>query len=271
VSFASWLRRAGAEHEVIGVHVLEEEFLLDVLRREHLEAVEKEVKFRASKVLENTGLQFGDDSVKLGSSAPFILSQEAHRLGADALILGRQARTDDQRWIRLGKVARKLVRELPCPLVIVPPEFERMPPGPVMLATDLGPESESAADFARRVAQSTRRPLTVAHVVSSYDDGGAFIPAATLQQFYNQLGLERERDLEGWANAQGLGDAPRAVGIGDPVTRLIGMAAQESAALIVVGSRRLSTVERVFSASVGTDLARHASCPVAIVPPPELD
>ena len=47
---------------------------------------------------------------------------------------------------------------------------------------------------------------------------------------------------------------------------LLAVANEERASMIVCGSRRLSLAERIFSSSVGTELAAAAPIPVAIIP-----
>jgi nucleotide-binding universal stress UspA family protein len=60
---------------------------------------------------------------------------------------------------------------------------------------------------------------------------------------------------------------PSIVAAGDVIARVIGVADKERAPLIVTGSRMASTLSRVFTASVGTAIAAHARCAVAVVPP----
>ena len=45
------------------------------------------------------------------------------------------------------------------------------------------------------------------------------------------------------------------------------LARLEDAVMVVAGSRKLEALERLFVASVGSELAASASCPVALVPP----
>jgi nucleotide-binding universal stress UspA family protein len=136
----------------------------------------------------------------------------------------------------------------------------------VVLATDLQADSVGAARFAQQVATARGRDVVVAHIVPSTEDAGAFIPAATAQQLYDQLGLERRQSLEKWKADVGLATSPSAIASGEPVERLLGIANAEGAAMIVSGSRRTSPVARLFTASVGTALASYAPCAVAVVP-----
>jgi nucleotide-binding universal stress UspA family protein len=94
------------------------------------------------------------------------------------------------------------------------------------------------------------------------------VPAATVEQLYQQLGLEREKSLEAWKRDQGLSDCPSIVASGDVIGRIVAISREEKSPLVVCGSRKMSTVERLFNASVGSSLAAYCTCPVAIVAPP---
>jgi nucleotide-binding universal stress UspA family protein len=54
--------------------------------------------------------------------------------------------------------------------------------------------------------------------------------------------------------------------IGDPVDRIVAVAQEEGAELIVVGSRRRGVLSSIFLGSVSASVAARASCPVVIVP-----
>ena len=53
----------------------------------------------------------------------------------------------------------------------------------------------------------------------------------------------------------------------DTLWKAFELAEEMDAAVLVCGSRRLTVGERIFSASVGTELAALSKHPVAIVPP----
>jgi nucleotide-binding universal stress UspA family protein len=58
------------------------------------------------------------------------------------------------------------------------------------------------------------------------------------------------------------------VASGDVIGRVVAISREEKSPLVVCGSRKMSTVERLFNASVGSSLAAYCTCPVAIVAPP---
>jgi nucleotide-binding universal stress UspA family protein len=58
----------------------------------------------------------------------------------------------------------------------------------------------------------------------------------------------------------------RVIGFGEPAEVLRGIAAQEDAAFLAVGRRRLGMLDRAALGSTSSALARESSCPVLVVP-----
>jgi nucleotide-binding universal stress UspA family protein len=267
LQFARWMAARAGSADLHPVHVLEESKLLQALRREHLEELEPNARNLARTRLEQAGLVDQVAHVVRAEAIDARLAEEAEAIGADGLIIGRQGRADQTAIVRLGRVARRLLRRLPVPVIVAPPELdaETIGEGPVLLATDLAPASSAAARFATRVAHTLGRKTLIAHIVHSGAETSDLIPAVTVEQFYRQMGLDRKHDLHGWMREHALEDAPAVVGEGDVVARLLGIAAEERAPMIVCGSRHLGVGQRIFTSSVATELSRHASCAVAVV------
>jgi nucleotide-binding universal stress UspA family protein len=267
LQFARWVAGRAGPAELHAVHVLEESNLLQLLRREHHEDIEATANTLARKRLDDAGLADLPARVVRGKAVDEQLAEEVEASRADALIIGRQGRADQTAIVRLGRVSRRLLRQLPVPIIVAPPELDgaQVGDGPVLLATDLEPPSSAAARFAKGLADTLGRKTLVAHIVHSGTQSSDLIPAVTVEQFYRQMGLDRKHDLHGWMREHDLEDAPAVVGEGDVVARLLGIAAEERAPVIVCGSRRLGLAERFFTSSVATDLSRHAPCAVAVV------
>lgn len=269
--FASWLRRVqpDAPLKLLPVHVLEESYLLQVLRHAHVDAVERLALDATVAQLDRAGIGGIAEVARIvrGIEASDALVREFDAEHADALLIGRQAPTTERKIVRLGRIARRLVRRLPCPVVVVPPDLqpESIGSGPIVLATDLSETSASAARFALRLAGQTGRPLSVVNVVT--DDGASRLPARSDAELFAQVGLAGQAELEAWMASHHLAAATGVVAFGDAVERLSSIVANDGAPLVVCGSRGLDALERIFVASVGTDLACWAGCAVAIVPP----
>jgi nucleotide-binding universal stress UspA family protein len=167
---------------------------------------------------------------------------------------------------RLGQVARRVVRGLGHPVIVVPPDLTQgwIDSRAVVAATDLRDDAVAAVRFAGRLAAETGLELVVVHVAP-----------ATSVPFDSKQAVLRPRDeapppaeVERWMDLHGLAPARARVVQGDVAAALVDVARHEHAALVVVGSRRLSRVEHLFTSSVGTDLARSCDRAVAIVPGP---
>ena len=148
--FADWLRKRAEGHAVTGVHVVE---MLPATMVENVgdgdfadwALAEAE---RWMSELEGTG-QLREIEAIEATAAEDGLEAAISQGRGDALILGRRAPRTGRRLVRLGRVARRITRTLPGPVVIVPPDLgvQDIGDGPVLLATDLSSDSVEAARF----------------------------------------------------------------------------------------------------------------------------
>ena len=271
VHFAAIVSRG--EDLTLGLHVLPKQHLLHpMLTPEEAKEIRKRVERDVADLMHQAGLAGDHARVELGEDDEIEegLSDLAKRQGLDALLIGRRARHDEDPIVRLGEVARRVLRRLPVPVIVVPPDFGTGPslglrPGPVIFATDLSEHCEEAANFARDLSARLKRPLLLAHGTQAFHWGVSYIPEAAMEQLQTQARAGATHKLEQWARAHGLADARRHVFMGDPVRKVLELAADEDAAMVVSGSRKLGPVERLLLASVSSELAAAASCPVAVV------
>jgi nucleotide-binding universal stress UspA family protein len=194
----------------------------------------------------------------------------AARDGADGLIIGRLAPRGKDRLLRLGGVARKLLRTLAAPTVVVPPDLraEQIGKGPIILACDLHEDTLGATRFALHLADRLRRELILAHIVPMpYGWSVGYLPPEAVKQVRGDLQSQGERLLERWATQHGITGLRGVVCEGMIVDELNSLAQKEDALMVVTGSRKLNALERLFVTSVGSELAASASCSVAVVPP----
>jgi nucleotide-binding universal stress UspA family protein len=273
LGYARWLAGvlpAGQDH-FTGVHVLEENELRQLLRYHHLEEIENKAAAGALRVVAAAGAEamLSDRRVICGRSAEQALHDLAHQSGVRALVIGRQARRGEKRVVRLGRVARRLLRTLPSPVVVVPPDLQpgAVGDGPVLFAASIEADAIAAAAFAKEIAADLGRPLSVVHVVPGDDYLAAeMVPTGVAGDFFRQLREDHERNLVAWMRANGLTGVPHLVSEGSVVDRLADVAREERSPLVVVGSRGLGLGMRLFSSSVATDLAAACEVPVAVVP-----
>lgn len=276
LGYARWLHGVlpGDRDRFVGVHVLEEAELRQLLRYHHLDEVEKRAADASERVIQAAGAEqaLAERRVIHGRSAEHALESLARRPEVHGLIIGRQARRGERRVVRLGRVARRLLRSLPAPVVVVPPDLkpEDVGDGPVLLAAGTDADAVGATELAKQIAADLGRPLAVAHVVPGDDYLAAeMVPSGVAGEFFRELREDHERNLAVWMRAHGLGGVPQHVMEGSVVDRLAEIARNERSPLIVCGSRGLGLGMRLFSSSVATDLAAACEVPVAVVPNPD--
>jgi len=257
IRFAATLTQlAGADVE-IGIHVIpDQERLHPLVGHEQADEIRKRVVVDVGEVLAREGLTrdrvrvelVEDDEIERG------LTEAAIRLAVDALIIGRRAKREEDPLIRLGAVARRVLRRLPIPVIVVPPDYGAeddagLGEGPIIVGVDLSEHGVAAAKFGQELHW-----------------GVSYIPAATMERLQTQTRENADHKLEAWATEHGITSARRHVFMGDPAKHLVQLAYAERAAVLVTGSRMLGPVERLFLASVSSEVAAAANCPVAVVP-----
>lgn len=265
LEMSAWLHdRSAASADFMALHVVEQH-LRSSVRDDVLDQLVGSAEAALAQVSAGRagGSPFARTRVVVADAAEDALADAG--ASADALVLGRIAPRAGLSALRLGRVARRLARRLPVPVMIVPPDLERstIGSGPILLACDLGPRSVAAGLLARRLATELGRALVVVHVApAAIDDtvfGAGITPPATWPR-------HTRADVEAWIAANDLGPATAQLVEGETVERLLALAHAHDAPFIVCGSRRLSTVERIFSSSVGVELAGHADRGVLLVP-----
>jgi nucleotide-binding universal stress UspA family protein len=265
VAFADWLVRWGASQKVFPVHILEA--FDNIVPGPHTAQFRDWAQLAASELLGQR--KWGKLATLEAFPAEVGLARAIKDLGAGGLIIGRRATTSGSGLVRLGRVARRLARELPAPVVVVPRDYSPAiePRDPIVLATDLSNASVAAAGFAVSLAVDTDRPLLVVHCVEGPEPVAAYLPGATWVGAYRNLQATGASRLEQWCAANGLEHSQHRILDGPPVPAVLTVTRQETAAMVVVGSRQLGPVDRFFVSSTASDLAARSSVPVAIVPP----
>ncbi len=268
--FAAWLREQmrDEEYEAHGFHVLEHDEMMVLLRRRHLAEVLEDADKRMREAIEtaNAGDALSRAAVEQAQTAERFLADAARLHNADGLIIGRSAMREGRALVRLGRVARRLVRSLPAPVVVTPPDLDtgQLGDGPVVCAVSPSPESVDAARTAVALAERLGRKAVLVHCLRLGE-------GVSLSGFHDELiSLERksaEQRLRTFCEAHELTDARREVIIGAPEDNVPTRSVELRAPIIVCGSRRLDIVQRVFQSSVGTHLASYSKVPVVVVPP----
>jgi nucleotide-binding universal stress UspA family protein len=262
--FAAWLQRVG-QVPLVGVHMLEA-----WVRALTEEDPAPALRAAATRLATAAGIPAFDQlQVRTVEEASEGLVESC--AAASGLVIGRAAERGSSAVVRLGRVARRVLRRLPCPVVVVPPDLSAVGVGPILLATDLGPASNTAARFAAELAVRCGHTLELIHVVDDRSVQLIDVFQAAWAARRDASVAAAEAAVTRWAGEHLLGAATRHVRTGNPVDVIAETAAARRAALVVVGSRRLSTAMRYFSTSTASELAATATCPVCVVPPVDRD
>jgi nucleotide-binding universal stress UspA family protein len=187
------------------------------------------------------------------------LHERAEAQGADLLVVGSCSRGVLGRAM-LGDDTRASLNGAPCAVAVAPLGYagKRVPLAKIGVAYNGSPESVAALAAARELASATGATVHVLEVVSipSVAYAGLIPPAIgeSIEVLVQQAN-ERMKELPGVE--------ARAV---------YGLAGEELAAfgeevdLLVVGSRGYGPVRRLVIGSTSEHLARHARCPLLVLP-----
>ncbi len=206
---------------------------------------------------------------ELSTDVAATLSKTAGDEGA-TLLLGRKAPRENTSLVRLGRVARRTLRQLHSPMVVVPTDWTvaEAGVGPVMVAVDATEASLAALDFGEALAGAVGRPLLAVQALQGPGGlGWATLPDADYVALRERHRREEAAKLVSYLADHGRASISVRSEVGATVPTLLDVADEVHAAIIVCGSRRLTRTERLFTASVGGELASFAAVPVAVVPP----
>ncbi len=254
---------------VLAVHVVDAGAMRRTLRREDFDAMMDEMRAKAVQVAESVLGERAEVLVVAADRPEERLSAAAILHGAEGLVIGRQAKRNEERLVALGRVARRIVRALPAPTWIVPPDWtEAMAgDGPIVAAVDGRDDCLPALRYAARMAVELGRDVRavfVAELPEPWGEPYANLPRL-LAEARDRFVEEATPQVEAFLANAGYGDMGFEVREGPVVQRILEAAEDLDAACIVAGSRRLSLVERFFTSSVGTSLAAASPRPVAVV------
>lgn len=196
-----------------------------------------------------------------------IINRLAAEQQADMVITATHGKAGFKR-ILLGSVTEKLIKTLPCPLLVLPlQEHDLMPPAAVeiklkkiLVGCDFSPDSKLAFDYGLSLAQEFQAELHLSHVIkpSLYKNE---------REGINQLRDRLEKKLEGlvpeacrdWCTAK------IALLDGEPYMVLMDYAKEQEMDMIVLGIRGHTLWEKLLVGSTTDRLIRHSPFPVLAV------
>lgn len=285
IQFAAWLtKQANQQQEMIGVHVLEHQSVQLALGLYGPDGIQMAQGLPSLQELQERAEQDlaraidGVDASRYFSKLELVVDEDVEKSlvaiadanHCDGMIIGRRAKQGKDRLIRLGRVARKLVRHLPKPIIVTPPDLKtwQVGDGPILIACDAHDDSYAACQFGIDLAKKLGRQALLAYVIELPEDWvHEYLSMEVVDKARQDLQKQGEKDLQAWLTKRGLDQHPYEIVQGDVILRLAAMAEDKESPLIVCGSRKLGVVTRFFVASVGTELAARLACPVAVIPP----
>ncbi len=214
-----------------------------------------------------------------GDEPEQVLARVAEAHDAEGLVIGRAGAASEWTLVSLGRVARRLLRHVPRPVVVVPPDLDvaALGRGPVVIGAALVEHALPAIRFGRSLAEALDLPVLLVHVipdpamlpVAAADPAILYASAQQASALVDRarLRVDAEHALREWLREHELGEPPVRAEPGPTAFTLLDVARAVDATMIVCGSRRLSITERIFQSSVGTELAARADRPVIVVPP----
>ncbi len=276
IAFGHWLGRKYEGHDIVAIHVAPQDSATlghhdypgTGARRDRARATARASveHWRGPRVFDDVLVLEDDDPAK-------VVERVAEQLKFDVLVVGRVGPTDGWSFVNLGRTTRRVLGAMPSPVMVVPPDFDTSGygDGPIVVGITADDAAASAVWFARRMARVLGLPLQMVHVVpppqvaplGTVDPAVGFALASTSQRTASQQGDPR---IAAWIREQGLQELALRIEIGDPVERLMAVAADVDATMIACGSHEHSWAAQLLGTSVASRLAAHAKRPTLAVP-----
>jgi len=261
---------------VTALHVLDSAWLRLPFRTK-LET--QRVEARAARTLKKVTKQLA--SLKLtgtarkeqGAIAPTILKRAPKRNGL--LVVGSQGLDALDRFM-LGSVSTKLIQHATCPVLVV--KGEAVPLRRIALATDGSPASAKALEFVLTRFQPDRPTrkggrvtihVSVIHVIARRPlapiDIGTTIPWTKYRGLKAKETGRRLVEQSAQKLIEAGFTAEPLCRLGNPAEKIMKVASQQHADLIVMGAKGLADIDRFLLGSVSTRVVQHADCSVLVV------
>ena len=204
-------------------------------------------------------------AVQTGPTHEIILLHARARK-VDLIVLGT-ARNDRRRGFS-GWVAERVLREAPCPTLVV--SHSSAPPGSlneaILCAVDFSAASPAAIQEAVRLSDGGNRPVTLLHVVDGPGvDEHSIRGWLATHEYSRGPGADALKRLRFLIPPPDRGAVMARVAIGSPVSQIIATARSLKAQLIVIGATSRTRVgSKLFGKTA--QLLRDAECPILAVP-----
>ena len=200
------------------------------------------------------------------------IPREAAAWGADLVVMGTHGRQGLSHLL-LGSVAERVIRNAPCPVLVVrgtdvPSPERALAFDHVLVAVDFGPDSVAAARLGVAMSATGAAGVTLLHVVPTPAYAGeVLVPRAGGIRLGEFLHDEAQMRLETFAREVVSGEAPAPASRvlqGSAAEQTVAVCADEDFRLVVMGTKGRHGLAHFFVGSVAERVLRHAPCPVLI-------
>jgi nucleotide-binding universal stress UspA family protein len=200
-----------------------------------------------------------------------VICRIAEEKDIDLVVLGSSGRSALARFF-LGSVSQRAAKHASCPVLIVKPPAE--PIQEVLVGVDGSEDSKLAVEFLHKFPLPQPTQVTLVHVVHvpspAFGDARGYYETAELGGELERLRAAAEGEgqkvlEEASESLRGAFKVESLLTAGPPARRLIELAGDRDASLVVVGCRGLTGVERFLMGSVSLQVCHHAPCSVMVV------
>jgi nucleotide-binding universal stress UspA family protein len=191
---------------------------------------------------------------------------------ADLLVVGARGLGRFKRLV-LGSVSTACLHHSRCPVVIVRDgePSRRADPPRVVAAVDGSPGSRRALAFAVDAARRMGARVEVVHAwTTPVYPAHPLVPATFEVTDFEESARAVIADVLGSVDTRDLAVPPESIAIQGPAAASV-LDIAKGADLLVVGSRGRGGFAGLLLGSVSSQVAHHAPCPVAVVPPEHRD
>lgn len=193
---------------------------------------------------------------------------------ADLLVLGTHGRSGFQHLF-LGSVTEKVIRQAPCPTLVVPPRAPDVSPDApvqykqILCAVDFSDSSLSALAYAVTLAEESDARLTLLHVIEMPPElrENPLAPDFDVDRIHAAADAEARRRLHDLVPkaARTYCTVETAVVEGRAYRRVLRYAAEQKSDLIVMGVHGRGALDLLLFGSTTHHVIRAAVCPVLIL------
>jgi len=204
-----------------------------------------------------------ETTVEWGTAVWSSVQKAIQQARPDMIVLGTHGRTGTQK-ILLGSVAEEIFRRSPVPVLTIGPAVYRGTHSDgrfraVLFATDFGPESDAASNYAMSLAEENQARLILLHVINGPRQGNGNSNIMSAAEVMHQLHEIVPPEAELWCRPEPV------VEYGDPAKMVLHAAKKRGADLIVLGVHGganwrgpVAPLERAIAHKV----VAHSQCPV---------